>query len=78
MGGRSIRVLNARTATCSAFRRDLLTAAAYGVDQSFFVYGDRPTSGARTGQLTVQSMIRELRAFPERVRSRRRDRSARA
>jgi 5,10-methylenetetrahydrofolate reductase len=43
---------------------DLLTAAAYGVDQFLFVYGDRPTSGARTGQLTVRSMIEELRGFP--------------
>jgi 5,10-methylenetetrahydrofolate reductase len=41
-----------------------LTAAAYCVDQFLFVYGDRPTSGARTGQLTVRSMIEELRSFP--------------
>jgi len=41
-----------------------LTAAAYGVDQFLFVYGDRPSSGARTGQLTVRSMIEELRTFP--------------
>src|SRR5712671_4397101 len=64
MGGRSIACLNARDRNLLGFRRDLLTAAAYGVDQFLFVYGDRPTSGARTGQLTVQSMIRELRAFP--------------
>ena len=65
MGGRSIACLNARDRNLLGFRRDLLTAAAYGVDQFLFVYGDRPTSGARTGQLTVQSMIRELRTFPE-------------
>jgi methylenetetrahydrofolate reductase (NADPH) len=65
MGGRSIACLNARDRNLLGFRRDLLTAAAYGVDQFLFVYGDRPTSGARTGQLTVQSMIRELRAFPD-------------
>ena len=64
MGGRSIACLNTRDRNLLGFRRDLLTAAAYGVDQFLFVYGDRPTSGARTGQLTVRSMIEELRAFP--------------
>jgi methylenetetrahydrofolate reductase (NADPH) len=64
MGGRSIACLNARDRNLLGFRRDLLTAAAYGVDQFLFVYGDRPSLGARTGQLTVQSMIRELREFP--------------
>lgn len=64
MGGRSIACLNARDRNLLGFRRDLLTAAAYGVDQFLFVYGDRPTSGARTGQLTVRSMIEEFRAFP--------------
>src|SRR5262249_22960688 len=34
-----------------------------GVDEFLFVYGDRPTSGARTAQLTVRSMIDELRSF---------------
>ena len=64
MGGRSIACLNARDRNLLGFRRDLLTASAYGVDQFLFVYGDRPTSGARTGQLTVRSMIEELRTFP--------------
>jgi 5,10-methylenetetrahydrofolate reductase len=64
MGGRSIACLNARDRNLLGFRRDLLTAAAYGVDQFLFVYGDRPSLGSRTGQLNVQSMIRELRAFP--------------
>jgi len=64
MGGRSIACLNARDRNLLGFRRDLLTAAAYGVDQFLFVYGDRPTSGARTGQLNVRSMIEELRTFP--------------
>ena len=63
MGGRSIACLNARDRNLLGFRRDLLTAAAYGVDQFLFVYGDRPTSGARTGQLTVRTMIEELRTF---------------
>jgi methylenetetrahydrofolate reductase (NADPH) len=65
MGGRSIACLNARDRNLLGLRRDLLTAAAYGVDQFLFVYGDRPSSGARTAQLTVRSMIDELRAFPE-------------
>src|SRR5690349_24354129 len=63
MGGRSIACLNARDRNVLGFRRDLLTAAAYGVDQFLFVYGDHPSSGARTGQLTVRSMIEELRSF---------------
>ena len=42
MGGRSIACLNARDRNLLGFRRDLLTAAAYGVDQFLFVYGDRP------------------------------------
>ena len=63
MGGRSIACLNARDRNLLGLRRDLLTAAAYGVDQFLFVYGDRPSSGHRTGQLTVRSMIDELRAF---------------
>jgi len=62
MGGRSIACLNARDRNLLGFRRDLLTAAAYGVDQFLFVYGDRPSSGSRTGQLTVRTMIDELRA----------------
>ena len=42
MGGRSIACLNARDRNLLGFRRDLLTAAAYGVDQFLFVYGDEP------------------------------------
>src|SRR6267154_4227990 len=64
MGGRSIPCVNSRDRNLLGFRRDLLTAAAYGVGQFLFVYGDRPSLGARTGQLTVQSMMRELRTFP--------------
>ena len=64
MGGRAIACLNARDRNLLGFRRDLLTAAAYGVDEFLFVYGDRPTSGARTAQLTVRSMMDELRSFP--------------
>jgi len=63
MGGRAIACLNARDRNLLGFQRDLLTAAAYGVDQFLFVYGDRPASGGRTGELTVRSMIHEARAF---------------
>ncbi len=45
MGGRSIACLNARDRNVLGFRRDLLTAAAYGVDEFLFVYGDRPRPG---------------------------------
>jgi methylenetetrahydrofolate reductase (NADPH) len=63
MGGRAIACLNARDRNALGFRRDLLTGAAYGVDEFLFVYGDDPASGSRTGQLTVRSMIDELRHF---------------
>jgi len=61
MGGRSIACLNSRDRNLLGFRRDLLTAAAYGVDQFLFVYGDKPTSGGRTSELTVRAMIDEVR-----------------
>ena len=63
MGGRSIACLNARDRNVLGFRRDLLTAAAYGVDEFLFVYGDRPESGARSDDLTVRTMLAEARAF---------------
>src|ERR671931_1455630 len=65
MGGRSIACLNARDRNLLGFRRDLLTAAAYGVDEFLFVYGDDPVAGARTGQLTVSAMIEETRGAAE-------------
>jgi methylenetetrahydrofolate reductase (NADPH) len=64
MGGRSIACLNSRDRNLLGFRRDLLTAASYGVDQFLFVYGDKPSSGGRTGELTVRAMIEEVRALP--------------
>jgi 5,10-methylenetetrahydrofolate reductase len=65
MGGRSIACLNARDRNILGFRRDLLTAAAYGVNEFLFVYGDRPETGARSDDLTVRSMITEARRFSE-------------
>ncbi len=63
MGGRSIACLNARDRNLLGFRRDLLTAAAYGVDQFLFVYGDEPLAGARTSELTVRAMLAEGRSY---------------
>jgi 5,10-methylenetetrahydrofolate reductase len=63
MGGRAIACLNARDRNVLGFRRDLLTAAAYGVREFLFVYGDRPESGRRSDDLTVRSMIDQARRF---------------
>ncbi|MDQ3756233.1 MAG: methylenetetrahydrofolate reductase [Actinomycetota bacterium] len=63
MGGRSIACLNARDRNLLGFRRDLLTAAAYGVDEFLFVYGDRPETGRRSDDLTVRTMLDEARRF---------------
>ncbi|HLI44144.1 MAG TPA: hypothetical protein VKU92_06710 [Acidimicrobiales bacterium] len=66
MGGRAIACLNARDRNTLGFRRDLLTAAAYGVREFLFVYGDRPESGRRSDDLTVKGMIAEARRFSDR------------
>src|ERR1039457_2614702 len=62
MGGHSIACINSRDRNLLGFRRDLLTAAAYGVSQFLFVYGDKPGTGGRTSDLTVRSMIEEARS----------------
>jgi len=63
MGGRSIACLNSRDRNRLGFHRDLLTAAAYGVEQFLFVFGDKPANGNRTSDLTVRSMIEEAKGF---------------
>ena len=63
MGGRSIACLNARDRNLLGFRRDLLTAASYGVDHFLFVYGDPPHEGRRAEDLTVRGMINEVRSY---------------
>jgi 5,10-methylenetetrahydrofolate reductase len=63
MGGRAIACLNARDRNTLGFRRDLMTAAAYGVSEFLFVYGDRPESGRRSDDLTVRAMLGEARRF---------------
>ena len=69
MGGDAIACLNARDRNVLGFRRDLLTAAAYGVSQFLFVYGDRPETGKRSDDLTVRSMLAEARRFEQSVAS---------
>jgi methylenetetrahydrofolate reductase (NADPH) len=64
MGGRTIACLNSRDRNLLGLRRDLLTAAAYGVDQFLFVAGDMPAGGSR-GDLTVRAMIDEVRGLGE-------------
>ena len=65
LGGRGIACLNARDRNLLGFRRDLLTAASYGVDHFLFVYGDAPQEGRRTEDLTVRGMINEVRSYGE-------------
>jgi methylenetetrahydrofolate reductase (NADPH) len=63
MGGRAIACLNSRDRNVLGFRRDLLTAAAYGVDEFLLVYGDRPESGQRSDDVSVRRMLDEIRTF---------------
>ena len=63
MGGRSIACLNSRDRNVLGFRRDLLTAAAYGVSEFLLVYGDRPESGRRSDDVSVRRMLEEVRSF---------------
>lgn len=63
MGGRAIACLNSRDRNVLGFRRDLLTAAAYGVDEFLLVYGDRPDVGRRADDVSVRRMMEEVRTF---------------
>jgi 5,10-methylenetetrahydrofolate reductase len=65
MGGLGIACLNARDRNLLGFRRDLLTAASYGVDHFLFVYGDSPREGRRTEDLTVRGMLEEVSSLTE-------------
>lgn len=65
MGCRAVACINARDRNLLGFRRDLLTAAAYDVEEFLFVYGDRPETGRRSDDLTVRSMIDMAREFAE-------------
>ena len=64
LGCRAVACVNSRDRNLLGFRRDLLTACAYGVSDFLFVRGDDPASGAaRSGDLTVRRMIEEARLF---------------
>lgn len=65
MGGRPIACLNSRDRNVLGFRRDLLTAAAYGVRELLLVHGDRPETGRRSDDITVRRMIAEVRALDD-------------
>jgi 5,10-methylenetetrahydrofolate reductase len=64
LGGRAVACVNSRDRNLLGFRRDLLTAAAYGVRDFLFVRGDDPVEGARS-DLTVRQMMTEARAYPD-------------
>jgi methylenetetrahydrofolate reductase (NADPH) len=61
MGVEAIACLNSRDRNRLGFQRDLLTAAAYGVDRLLCVFGDDPVSGTRSNDLTVLAMLDEVR-----------------
>ncbi len=63
MGVRAIACCNSRDRNRLGFRRDLLTAAAYGVDELLCVFGDEPESGGRSNDLNVRAMLEEVRTF---------------
>lgn len=64
LGGRAVACVNSRDRNLLGFRRDLLTAAAYGVRDFLFVRGDDPAEGSRS-DLTVRQMLAEARAYPD-------------
>jgi 5,10-methylenetetrahydrofolate reductase len=63
MGVRAIACCNSRDRNRLGFRRDLLTAAAYGVEELLCVFGDDPESGRRSHDLNVHAMLEEVRTF---------------
>jgi 5,10-methylenetetrahydrofolate reductase len=63
LGGSAVACVNARDRNLLGFRRDLLTAAAYGVDRFLFVHGDQTADGERSNLLTVRRMIEEAQAY---------------
>src|SRR5664279_6257226 len=65
MGGRSVACINARDRNLLGLRRDVLTAAAYGVNEFLLVYGDRSQPGASADGLTIGSMLDDIRMFSD-------------
>ncbi len=66
LGGAAVACVNSRDRNLLGFRRDLLTAAAYGVNEFLFVNGDEPAVGTRSTDLSVRKMIDEARAYADR------------
>jgi 5,10-methylenetetrahydrofolate reductase len=66
LGGAAVACVNSRDRNLLGFRRDLLTAAAYGVHRFLFVRGDDPAEGQRSADLTVHRMIDEAHAYEAR------------
>jgi hypothetical protein len=50
-----------RPAGLGGRRRTCLTGTSHHVDQFLFVCGDKPSSGSRTGELTVRATMEEVR-----------------
>ena len=67
LGGSSVACLNSRDRNLLGFRRDLLTAAAYGVDSFLFVHGDEPSEGTRSTDLSVGRMLKAAHEFEDRT-----------
>lgn len=67
-GGRPTACLNARDRNLIGFRRDLLTAAAYGISDVLLVFGDRPDGSSRASDLTVRAMLAETRETAPQIR----------
>jgi len=65
MGGRSVACVNARDRNVLGLRRDVLTAAAYGVSEFLLVYGDRTQPATATDGLTIARMLDEIRLFTD-------------
>ena len=65
MGGRSVACVNARDRNVLGLRRDVLTAAAYGVNEFLLVYGDRSQPGASGDGLTIGGMLDDIRMFSD-------------
>lgn len=65
MGGRSVACVNARDRNLLGLRRDVLTAAAYGVREFLLVYGDRAQPTAAGDGLTIGGMLDDIRTFSD-------------
>ena len=65
MGGRSVACINARDRNALGLRRDVLTAAAYGVREFLLVYGDRANPAASGDGLTIGGMLDDIRTFSD-------------